>query len=127
MYRLSNEAEDFERIVRRFAALVLCECRRVTGNIYDAEDASQMVFLALAMEIKSGSMIRQPGAWLKRVARRQALKVVRSRTRRAGDARMRYGEVRFTSLMRTARSIQPSSRALFGMKSINCPSDIGWR
>jgi RNA polymerase sigma factor (sigma-70 family) len=82
MYRLSNAAEDFERIVRRFAALVLCECRRVTGNIYDAEDASQMVFLALAMEIKSGVTIRQPGAWLKRVARRQALKVVRSRTRR---------------------------------------------
>jgi RNA polymerase sigma-70 factor (ECF subfamily) len=75
-------AEDFEQIVRRFAALVLCECRRVTGNVYDAEDASQLVFLALAMEIKSGTRILQPGAWLKRVSRRQALKIVRSRSRR---------------------------------------------
>ncbi|HEX3358803.1 MAG TPA: sigma-70 family RNA polymerase sigma factor [Tepidisphaeraceae bacterium] len=82
IYRLSNSAADFEQIVRRFAALVLCECRRVTGNVYDAEDASQMVFLALAMEIKSGLRIAQPGAWLKRVARRQALKIVRTRTRR---------------------------------------------
>src|SRR5437763_4357008 len=81
-YRLSGLAEDFEQIVRRFAALVLCECRRVTGNVYDAEDASQLVFLALAMEIKSGTQILQPGAWLKRVSRRQALKIVRSRSRR---------------------------------------------
>lgn len=81
-YRRSGLAGDFEQIVRRFAALVLCECRRVTGNIYDAEDASQLVFLALAMEIKSGTQILQPGAWLKRVSRRQALKIVRSRSRR---------------------------------------------
>src|SRR5436305_974544 len=81
-YRQSGLAEDFEQIVRRFAALVLCECRRVTGNVYDAEDASQLVFLALAMEIKSGTEIQAPGAWLKRVSRRQALKIVRSRTRR---------------------------------------------
>src|SRR5215475_4698272 len=77
-YRQSGRAEDFEQIVRRFAALVLCECRRVTGNVYDAEDASQLVFLALAMEIKSGTNIMQLGAWLKRVSRRQALKIVRS-------------------------------------------------
>src|SRR5581483_1969114 len=50
--------------------------------VYDAEDASQLVFLALAMEIKSGTNILAPGAWLKRVSRRQALKIVRSRTRR---------------------------------------------
>ncbi len=81
-YRQSGRPDDFEQIVRRFAALVLCECRRVTGNMYDAEDASQLVFLALAMEIKSGVQIERPGAWLQRVARRQALKIVRSRGRR---------------------------------------------
>src|SRR3954470_8120695 len=81
-YRLSGLAEDFEQIVRRYAALVLCECRRVTGNVYDAEDASQLVFLALPMEIKSGTEIQSPGAWLKRVSHRQALKIVRSRSRR---------------------------------------------
>ena len=42
----------------------------------------QVEMLALAMEIKSGTQILQPGAWLKRVSRRQALKIVRSRSRR---------------------------------------------
>src|ERR1044071_9806860 len=82
LFRASGRPEDFEQIVRRFAALVLCECRRVTGNVYDAEDASQLVFLALAIQIKSGTEIQSLGAWLKRVSHRQALKIVRSRTRR---------------------------------------------
>ncbi len=82
IYRQTGNAEDFERIVRRFAALVLSECRRVTNNAHDAEDASQLVFLALAMEIKSGTDIRRLSPWLQRVARRQALKIVRSKTRR---------------------------------------------
>jgi RNA polymerase sigma factor (sigma-70 family) len=82
IFRQHGRPQDFEQIVRRFAALVLCECRRVTGNSHDAEDASQLAFLALAMEIKSGTVIHRPGAWLQRVARRQALKIVRSRGRR---------------------------------------------
>src|SRR5262245_50626356 len=81
-YRRSGRPEDFELIVRRFAALVLSECRRVTGNAHDAEDASQLAFLSLAMEIKSGTKIRRVGPWLSRVSRRQALKIVRSRGRR---------------------------------------------
>src|SRR5688572_24705592 len=92
IYRQSGRPEDFEQIVRRFAALVLSECRRVTANVHDAEDASQIVFLALAMEIKSSTRpIRQPGSWLRRVAGRQALKIVRtrSRQRRRDDAARR--------------------------------------
>jgi DNA-directed RNA polymerase specialized sigma24 family protein len=73
------------------AALVLSECRRVTGNSHDAEDASQLAFLALAIEIKSGTAIRSPGSWLARVARRQASKIVRARgrLRRREDAARR--------------------------------------
>src|SRR5687767_13183164 len=81
IYRLSGRAEDFEQIVRRFAALVLSECRRVTSNPHDAEDASQLVFLALIIEIRSGKTIRNASAWLQRVAHRHALKIVRSRGR----------------------------------------------
>ena len=82
IYRQTGRPQDFEQIVRRFAGLVLSECRRAAGNGHDAEDASQLTFLALAMEIKSGTEIQRPGAWLQRVARRQALKIVRSRGRR---------------------------------------------
>lgn len=81
-YRRSGATADFDQIVARFAALVFNECRRVTRNPHDAEDAAQLTFLALAIELKSGTLIRQPGAWLQRVARRQALKIVRSRGRR---------------------------------------------
>lgn len=82
IYRQTGRPQDFEQIVRRFAGLVLSECRRAAGNGHDAEDASQLTFLALAMEIKSGTEIHRLGAWLQRVARRQALKIVRSRGRR---------------------------------------------
>src|SRR5688572_21948973 len=81
IYRQTGRPEDFEQIVRRFAALVLSECRRVTANIHDAEDASQLVFLALAMQIKSGSPIKQLPSWLQRVAQRHAMKIVRTRSR----------------------------------------------
>jgi RNA polymerase sigma-70 factor (ECF subfamily) len=67
--------------VQRFAALVFSECRRVTANSHDAEDASQLVFLALAIQIKSGTSIERLPSWLQRVAQRQALKIVRARTR----------------------------------------------
>src|SRR4051812_6183217 len=82
IFSRTGRPQDFEQIVRRFAALVLCNCRRVTGNSHDAEDASQLVFFALAMEIKSGKSIRRLGPWLQRVANRQSLKIVRSRGRR---------------------------------------------
>jgi RNA polymerase sigma-70 factor (ECF subfamily) len=54
----------------------------VTGNGHDAEDASQLVFLALAMQIKSGTSIRQLSGWLQQVSRRQGIKIVRSQGRR---------------------------------------------
>jgi RNA polymerase sigma factor (sigma-70 family) len=80
-YRASGSPKDFEQIVQRFAALVFSECRRVTANSHDAEDASQLVFLALAIQIKSGTNIERLPSWLQRVAQRQALKIVRARTR----------------------------------------------
>ena len=81
-YCRTGSAADFEQIVRRYAPIVFGECRRVTRNAQDAEDASQMTFLALAMELKLGKTIHYPSAWLQRVARHQAIKIVRSRGRR---------------------------------------------
>lgn len=73
---------DFERVVQRYAPLVYAECRRVTRDNHDAEDAAQLTFLALAIELRAGAALRKPAAWLQRVAQRQALKLVRSRGRR---------------------------------------------
>ena len=82
VYADSGRPEDFEAVVRYYAALVFAECRRVTRDAHDAEDAAQLSFLALAIEVKGGASIRSPGAWLVRVAHRQSLKIVRSRGRR---------------------------------------------
>ena len=82
LYRRTGGADDFERVVARYAALVYGECRRVTRDAHDAEDAAQLAFLALAIELRSGETIKRPAGWLQRVAKRQALKIVRSRGRR---------------------------------------------
>lgn len=81
-FRVSGSPADFERIVARYAPLVFAECRRVTRDAHDAEDAAQLVFLALAIELRGGATLRRPAAWLQRVANRQALKLIRSRGRR---------------------------------------------
>jgi RNA polymerase sigma factor (sigma-70 family) len=109
-YRLTGRPDVFEQIVRRFAALVLSESRRAAGNSHDAEDASQLTFLALAMQIKSdGAPIERLGPWLARVSRRQALKIVRSRGRR----RRREDAVRRTELQEFDTS-RPLDQAITG-------------
>lgn len=81
-YRQSGLPSDFEQIVKRFGALVFNECRRVTGNAHDAEDAAQLTLLAFAIELRSGMTLHRPIAWLQRVSKRQSLKIVRARGRR---------------------------------------------
>lgn len=81
-YCESGDPADFAAIVTAFGVLVYAECRRVTRNAHDAEDAAQLTFLAFAIELRSGTVIRSPLAWLQQVSKRQALKIVRSRGRR---------------------------------------------
>lgn len=81
-FRHTGSASDFEQIVKRFGALVFNECRRVTGNSHDAEDAAQLTLLAFAIELRSGTNLHRPIAWLQRVSRRQSLKILRAHGRR---------------------------------------------
>ncbi len=65
----------FEALVRRHGPMVLGLCRRVLGNLHDAEDAFQATFLVLAC--KAGTIVPREavGNWLYGVAHRTALKV----------------------------------------------------
>jgi RNA polymerase sigma factor (sigma-70 family) len=72
----------FEEIVRRYAAMVYGVCLRVTGDKHDAEDATQAVFLSLALQAKTSREIKYIGPWLQKVAHRLALDVKKSKTRR---------------------------------------------
>src|SRR5689334_1332132 len=57
-------------------------CLRVTGDKHDAEDATQAVFLSLALQAKTAREITYVGPWLQKVAHRLALDVKKAKTRR---------------------------------------------
>ena len=49
-FRTTGRQEPFEEIVRRYAAMVFHICFQVLKNRHDAEDATQAVFLTLAVQ-----------------------------------------------------------------------------
>ncbi|MDQ3440278.1 MAG: sigma-70 family RNA polymerase sigma factor [Planctomycetota bacterium] len=80
-FRATGAQAPFEEIVRRYAGMVFSVCLRVTKNNHDAEDATQAVFLALAVQGKTAKPIRYIGPWLQQVAHRLSLDIRRSKKR----------------------------------------------
>jgi RNA polymerase sigma factor (sigma-70 family) len=83
----------FAEVVRRHAAAVFATCLRVTKNAHDADDATQVTFLTLALQVKAGKPIAKLAPWLQRVAHRAALDVRRGRRRREAHEQ-RHAEAR---------------------------------
>lgn len=85
-YVHQRDEAAFAALVARHGAMVLRLCRRVLGDVHEAEDAFQAAFLILARKAHS---LKQPDAlpaWLYGVARRVALKARGQSNRRRSSA-----------------------------------------
>jgi RNA polymerase sigma factor (sigma-70 family) len=79
-YNDGGSTEAFRALVERHRPGVLRACHQVLGNWHDAEDVSQIVFLALAQgQIRLQTTL---AGWLRTVARNAAIVLLRSRNRR---------------------------------------------
>jgi RNA polymerase sigma factor (sigma-70 family) len=73
----------FEALVHRLGPMVLGVCRRMIGDLHDAEDAFQATFLVLARKAASVAPREGVGNWLYGVAFRTAQRARAVRARRA--------------------------------------------
>ena len=79
-HRLGRSPEAFDALTQRHGPAVSRVCQRIVGNRADAEDVTQLVFLALAQW-----QARFPGpltGWLHTVAKNASLAFLRSKARR---------------------------------------------
>ncbi len=88
-FRDSGDEAAFLSLVTRHGPMVLGVCRRVLGNVHDAEDAFQATFLVLAHKAASIQSTEAVGGWLYRVAHRtaiQARRMIQKRQSRVREA-----------------------------------------
>lgn len=88
-YRETGDPAAFEAIVKMHGPMVFGTAMRVCRDAHDAEDVTQAAFLTLAAKCRVGPVIESPEAWLRRVARRLSLDLIRGNRRRARREHLR--------------------------------------
>jgi len=84
----AGDQEAFDVLVSRYERRVFAICYRYFGNVTDAEDAAQEVFIALLRRAGSFSATSKFSTWMYRVATNACHDLARKRARRpqAADA-----------------------------------------
>jgi RNA polymerase sigma factor (sigma-70 family) len=83
-FAATRDEASFEVLARRHGPMIMGVCRRVLGDVHEAEDALQATFLILARKAAAVAGYRSVGGWLYTVAYRVALRARARRAARSG-------------------------------------------
>ena len=81
-FTASDDQAAFAALTKRHGPLVLAVCRRILGNLEEAEDAFQATFIVLARQAATIVKKESLASWLHGVAQRVALNARRLSLRR---------------------------------------------
>jgi RNA polymerase sigma factor (sigma-70 family) len=117
----------FAALVRRHGPMVLDICRQLLGDLHDAEDAFQAVFLVLARKARSIGDPDLLGNWLYGVALRTAKKARVRRARRRRNEE--FGSIRYHgsgSCILNEQSVRPAEQTILAREDaeiLHCEID----
>jgi RNA polymerase sigma-70 factor (ECF subfamily) len=105
---------EFERVFRAYHGLVFRTAYRITGNVADAEDISQTVFLRVFRRNERSNALANEESYLRRAAINAALDVIRARQ---SDRTVELPDLPVEPAQRDSRELrQALARALAQLK-----------